>query len=147
VSSAEFAALHAALFPKAQPGSADRAFGALDLEGAGRVDIISWSHRIRLADMPAMVERIRRHGVCVRVLSQGRGCCLSAELRVLPLPPPPNLSNETTPKPHGRHLNAPRERAVCRVAHTRGGGAGRGPAGPRGAARGSGSRQGRAADD
>lgn len=58
----EFEVLFRSIFPKAQPGSADRAFAALDLEGAGKVDIISWSHRIKLAHMPAMVERIRRHG-------------------------------------------------------------------------------------
>jgi hypothetical protein len=60
----EFGRLYGSLFPKAQAGSAARAFAALDLEGAGRVDIISWSHRISLADMPGMVERMRRHGGC-----------------------------------------------------------------------------------
>lgn len=58
----EFEKLFHAILPKAQPGSSDRAFAALDLEGHGKVDYVSWSHRIRLADMPAMVARIRRHG-------------------------------------------------------------------------------------
>lgn len=62
VTRSEFERLFAALLPRAQPGSSDRAFAALDLEGNGKVDIVSWSHRIRLADMPAMVARIRRHG-------------------------------------------------------------------------------------
>lgn len=62
VTRSEFERLFQAILPKAQPGSSDRAFAALDLEGNGKVDIVSWSHRIRLADMPAMVARIRRHG-------------------------------------------------------------------------------------
>jgi hypothetical protein len=36
-------------------------FAAPVVEGNGKVDIVSWSHRIRLADLPAMVARIRRH--------------------------------------------------------------------------------------
>jgi hypothetical protein len=62
VTRSEFERLYRAILPKAQPGNSDRAFAALDLEGNGKVDIVSWSHRMRLADMPAMVERIRRHG-------------------------------------------------------------------------------------
>lgn len=62
VTRGEFEQLFKAILPRAQPGSSDRAFAALDLEGNGKVDIVSWSHRIRLADMPAMVARIRRHG-------------------------------------------------------------------------------------
>jgi hypothetical protein len=62
VTRSEFDTLFQAILPKAQPGSSARAFAALDLEGNGKVDIVSWSHRIRLADMPAMVARIRRHG-------------------------------------------------------------------------------------
>lgn len=62
VTQSEFEKLFHAILPKAQPGSSDRAFAALDLEGHGKVDYVSWSHRIRLADMPAMVARIRRHG-------------------------------------------------------------------------------------
>lgn len=67
VTRSEFQQLFRAILPKAQPSSSDRAFAALDLEGNGKVDIVSWSHRIRLADMPAMVERIRRHGACACV--------------------------------------------------------------------------------
>jgi hypothetical protein len=62
VTRSEFDTLFQAILPKAKPGSSARAFAALDLEGNGKVDIVSWSHRIRLADMPAMVARIRRHG-------------------------------------------------------------------------------------
>lgn len=63
VTRAEFDELFSAILPKAQPGSSARAFAALDKEGLGKVDIVSWTHRIRLADMPAMVARIRRHGM------------------------------------------------------------------------------------
>jgi hypothetical protein len=74
VTRSEFERLFQAILPRAQPGSSDRAFAALDLEGNGKVDIVSWSHRIRLADMPAMVARIRRHGEwslagCVRLVT------------------------------------------------------------------------------
>eukprot|EP00878_Enallax_costatus_P012186 GHUV01012726.1.p1 GENE.GHUV01012726.1~~GHUV01012726.1.p1 ORF type:complete len:543 (+),score=186.85 GHUV01012726.1:393-2021(+) len=58
----EFASLYKQLFPTAQPDRVERAFKTLDLEGNGKVDVISWSHRIHLADMPAMVERIKKHG-------------------------------------------------------------------------------------
>lgn len=37
----EFDKLFHAILPKAQPGSSDRAFAALDLEGNGKVDIVS----------------------------------------------------------------------------------------------------------
>ena len=67
----EFDKLFLAILPKAQPGSSARAFAALDKEGLGKVDIVSWTHRIRLADMPAMVARIRRHGEQQR--GRGRG--------------------------------------------------------------------------
>jgi hypothetical protein len=58
----EFEALYLQLFPHSPPDRVQSAFSQLDLEGNGRVDIISWSHRIHLADMPAMVQRIRKHG-------------------------------------------------------------------------------------
>lgn len=73
---AEFEKLFQAILPKAQPGSSDRAFAALDLEGNGKVDIVSWSHRIRLADMPAMVARIRRHGAYTVWLTAAGLCFL-----------------------------------------------------------------------
>lgn len=42
VDRAEFEALYRQLFPAASQEAMGRAFAALDLEGAGRVDIISW---------------------------------------------------------------------------------------------------------
>lgn len=59
---AEFEALYTKLFPSAPASVVANAFASLDVEGAGRVDLISWTHRIHLADMPALVERIRKHG-------------------------------------------------------------------------------------
>jgi hypothetical protein len=38
----EFEALYKQLFPKASQEGIDRAFASLDLEGNGKVDIISW---------------------------------------------------------------------------------------------------------
>lgn len=68
---AEFEALYTKLFPSAPASVVANAFASLDVEGAGRVDLISWTHRIHLADMPALVERIRKHGGC-----QDRGGCM-----------------------------------------------------------------------
>lgn len=59
---AEFAALYRQLFPAATDDTIARAFATLDVEGAGRVDIIAWSWRLRLQDLPAIVERIQRDG-------------------------------------------------------------------------------------
>lgn len=67
VDRAEFEALYRQLFPAASQEAMGRAFAALDLEGAGRVDIISWSHRIHLADMPGMVARIKKQGTRTRL--------------------------------------------------------------------------------
>ena len=58
----EFKRLYLRVFPAATPDIVDRAFDTLDLEGRGQVDIISWTHRIRLQDMPRMVELIRKQG-------------------------------------------------------------------------------------
>lgn len=59
---AEFEQLYRQLFPNPRPDEVRRRFDEIDLEGNGRVDIISWSHRIYLAHMPAMVERIKKRG-------------------------------------------------------------------------------------
>lgn len=58
----EFNTLYRQLFSASPPQHVERAFKSLDVEGNGKIDIISWSHRIHLADMPAMVERIKRQG-------------------------------------------------------------------------------------
>jgi proline dehydrogenase len=63
----EFNALYRQLFPASSQQHVERAFKTLDLEGNGKIDIISWSHRIHLADMPAMVERIKRQGANSRL--------------------------------------------------------------------------------
>jgi hypothetical protein len=62
VTKQEFKQLYQRVFPAATPDIVERAFQTLDLEGRGQVDIISWTHRIRLQDMPRMVELIRKQG-------------------------------------------------------------------------------------
>eukprot|EP00879_Flechtneria_rotunda_P002759 GHRR01002968.1.p1 GENE.GHRR01002968.1~~GHRR01002968.1.p1 ORF type:complete len:566 (+),score=216.84 GHRR01002968.1:798-2495(+) len=75
----EFEALYKQLFPAARPDQVARAFATLDLEGQGKIDIISWSHRIHLADMPAMVERMRRQGANTRLSSELTAAALIEE--------------------------------------------------------------------
>ncbi|KAF8071105.1 hypothetical protein HT031_001187 [Scenedesmus sp. PABB004] len=75
----EFGVLYEQLFPGAPPDVVDAAFATLDLEAAGRVDIVSWSHRIRLADMPAMVQRIRDAGTQTRLSDELVSVALTAE--------------------------------------------------------------------
>lgn len=65
----EFISLYKQLFPTSPQQHVERAFKTLDLEGNGKIDIISWSHRIHLADMPAMVERIKRQGEPLALMS------------------------------------------------------------------------------
>eukprot|EP00877_Chromochloris_zofingiensis_P000884 jgi/Chrzof1/10797/Cz05g12130.t1 len=62
VDSDEFGRLYMKLFPHSSADTVNRAFQTLDIEGQGRVDIITWVNRIHLQDMPAMVDRVKRHG-------------------------------------------------------------------------------------
>lgn len=77
VDSDEFGRLYMKLFPHSSADTVNRAFQTLDIEGQGRVDIITWVNRIHLQDMPAMVDRVKRHGRWVAVglgISAVTGC-------------------------------------------------------------------------
>jgi hypothetical protein len=99
VTRAEFDVLYRQLFPGAAADAPGRAFATLDVEGAGRVDIISWTHRIKLEDMPGMVERMRRQGACT-----------AGQLQMCP---PSILLCRPSFPPHVQH-----HRAVLRVTAT-----------------------------
>eukprot|EP00882_Tetradesmus_deserticola_P004911 GHRQ01005174.1.p1 GENE.GHRQ01005174.1~~GHRQ01005174.1.p1 ORF type:complete len:485 (+),score=244.36 GHRQ01005174.1:73-1455(+) len=75
----EFDTLYKQLFPAASQETIDRAFASLDWEGNGKVDIISWSHRIHLADMPGMVQRIKSQGTCTRLSQELVAVALTRE--------------------------------------------------------------------
>ncbi|KAF6251337.1 FAD-linked oxidoreductase-like protein [Scenedesmus sp. NREL 46B-D3] len=75
----EFDALYKQLFPAASQETINRAFASLDWEGNGKVDIISWSHRIHLADMPGMVQRIKSQGTCTRLSQELVAVALTRE--------------------------------------------------------------------
>jgi len=62
VSRAEFAETYARLFSDGTPTRLDDLFHYLDPDGVGSVDLLTWSRRVRLVDVPAIVRACRAPG-------------------------------------------------------------------------------------
>ena len=59
---AEFSATYARLFSDGTPSRLDELFAYLDPGGSGAIDLLSWTRRVRLGDVPAIVRLCRAPG-------------------------------------------------------------------------------------